>query len=291
MAISLDQLQAFVATVEQKSMAQAARHIGKHVSTLREQINNLEIDTGLTLFTRHAKSIEVTHEGKQLYTFALSMLRESAHFDAKVDSLLQGIPDKLTLAIDTSLVEPALDNLMADILKAYPYITLKVLNGDTLQVRGWVLSGQADIGLMFSTINMPAEMVVSKGYNFEVIRVVPPQWSLIPHASQRDLADKLQLTFTFLHDIGMRDADVLSHRYMLCNNAPQLLNLIKAGVGWGHLPKFVCEEALAKGDVIQNQEQGDTYANWHADLTWLKEKAMNPAMQMFIDGVRALPVH
>ncbi|WP_261858704.1 LysR family transcriptional regulator [Photobacterium sanguinicancri] len=291
MAVSLDQLQAFVATVEQKSMAQAARHIGKHVSTLREQINNLEIDTGLTLFIRHPKSLEVTHEGKQLYNFALSMLKESAHFDAKVDSLLQGIPDKLTIAIDASLIEPALDLLIAEILKQYPYLTLKVLNGDTLQVRGWVLSGQADIGLMFSTINMPTEMIVSKGYNFEVIRVVPPQWALPPHASHRDFLDQLQLTFTFLHDIGMRNADVLSHRYMFCNNATQLLNLIKAGVGWGHLPKFVCEEALLTGDVIQNQEKDDIYPNWHADLTWLKEKAMNPAMQMFIDGVRAFPVH
>lgn len=39
MAASLDQLRAFVAIVENKGMAQAARHLGKHVSTVREQLN------------------------------------------------------------------------------------------------------------------------------------------------------------------------------------------------------------------------------------------------------------
>ena len=64
MALSLEQLHAFVATVDCGGVAQAARHIGKHVSTLREQVNNLEIDTGLTLFVRHPRSLEVTEHGE-----------------------------------------------------------------------------------------------------------------------------------------------------------------------------------------------------------------------------------
>lgn len=288
MAISLEQLQAFVATVEQKSMAQAARHIGKHVSTLREQVNNLEIDTGLTLFERHARSIEVTEDGQQLYGYALSMLTESVHFEAKVDSLLQGIPEKLTVAIDSSLVDVALDQLIADLVVKYPYMTLKVLNGDTLQVRGWVLSGQADIGLMMSTLNLPVELEVRKGYTFEVIRVVPSQWDLPKEATSRDLQDKMQLTFSFLNDIGMRDADVISHRFMLSNNGFQILNLIKSGVGWGHLPRFICHQALEEGSVINNQGRDEDYAPWSSNLIWLKQRPENRAMSHFINGVRQI---
>ncbi|MGY5452592.1 LysR family transcriptional regulator [Agarivorans sp. MS3-6] len=291
MAVSLEQLHAFVATVEQGGVAQAARHIGKHVSTLREQVNNLEIDTGLTLFVRHPRSLEVTEHGEQLYNFAKSMLSEASHFDAKVDSLLQGIPERLTIAIDTSLVESALDNQISALLQAYPYLSLKVLNGDTLQIRGWILSGKADIGIMLSTINVPTEITHANAYSFEVIRVVPASWELPNPAQPRDLRDKLQLSYSFLQDIGMRDADVISHRFMLCNNATQLLSLVKAGVGWAHLPKFVCEDALAGGEVVINQAPNESFSNWNAELVWKKEKAINPAMQMFIEAVQALPSH
>ena len=291
MALSLEQLHAFVATVDCGGVAQAARHIGKHVSTLREQVNNLEIDTGLTLFVRHPRSLEVTEHGEQLYNFAKSMLSEANHFDAKVESLLQGIPENLTIAIDTSLIDPALDQVISTVLKTYPYLNLKVLNGDTLQVRGWILSGKADIGIMLSTIHMPAEITHANAYSFEVVRIVPASWDIANPAQQMDLREKLQLSYSFLQDIGMRDADVIGHRYMLCNSAIQLMNLVKAGVGWAHLPKFVCEQALEQGEVVINQGTNELFSNWNAELVWQKEKALNPAMQMFIDAVQTLPGH
>ncbi|RKF20337.1 LysR family transcriptional regulator [Alginatibacterium sediminis] len=289
MTVSLDQLHAFVATVENGGLAQAARRVGKHVSTLREQVNNLEIDTGLCLFVRHPRSLELTANGEQLYSFAKSMLSEANHFDAKVESLLQGIPDKLTIAIDTSLIDPALDQLISQLLKDYPYLSLKVLNGDTLQIRGWVLAGKADIGLMLSTIHMPTEIMLSNAYSFEVVRVVPASWQLSSPAQPRELRERLQLSYSFLQDIGMRDADVMGHRYMLCNNAMQLLNLVKAGVGWAHLPRFICDEALASGDVLVNQQTDEQFSNWNAELVWQKERAVNPAMQSLIQAVQLLP--
>ncbi len=291
MATSLEQLHAFVATVENGGVAQASRVIGKHVSTVREQVNNLEIDTGLTLFLRHPKSLEITEHGEHLYSYAKAMLSEAALFDAKVDSLLKGVPSNLTIAIDTSLMEPDLDNLVAKLLTNYPYLNLKVLNGDTLQVQQWILSGNADIGLMLSTVTIPIELINSNAYSFEVVRVVPANWDLPNPAQHSDLRDKLQLSYSFLQEIGMRDADVMSHRALLCNNANQLLNLVKSGVGWAHLPKFICQDAIARKDVVINQTSSEKFSNWNADLVWLKEKAVNPAIGMFIKAVQALPDH
>ncbi|WP_028771423.1 MULTISPECIES: LysR family transcriptional regulator [Shewanella] len=289
MAVSLEQLHAFVAVVEQGGVAQAARSIGKHVSTLREQINTLEIDTGLTLFTRLPRSLQVTEQGLQLYTYAQAMLKESSLFDAKVDSLLQGVPDKLTIAIDMSLVEPALDELLAELLLAFPFLSLKVLNGDTLQVKGWVLSGKADIGLLFSTLSTGADLMTSNGYSFEVVRVIPVSWQIESQHLPRALLDKLQLSLTFLEDVGMRDSDIISHRVLQCNNAPQLLNLIKAGTGWGHLPRFVCQSAADAGEVKYLMATNEVFARWNSDLIWQSNRIINPAMQFVIDGVQALP--
>ncbi|GEA61187.1 LysR family transcriptional regulator [Vibrio comitans] len=286
MSVSLDQLRAFVATVDNKGMAQAARQVGKHVSTIREQINTLEIDTGLELFIRHPRSLEVTPEGEQLYKSAIAMLKESALFDANVESILQGIPDKLTIAIDSGLLDSQIDQLLAQLLQTYPHISLKVQSNDTMQIKSAVLSGTVDIGLIFNTVYLHDELAMEKAYSFDVVRVIPTNWS-VPTAVDIDaLNDKLQLSLSFLDDIGMRNADVSSHRYMLSNSGIQILNLIKAGVGWGYLPRFTCEEALQNGEVELYQESTDSISQWTTNLIWQKQKALNPAMDFFIKEMK-----
>jgi DNA-binding transcriptional LysR family regulator len=282
MAYSIEQMQAFVAVVEHKGIAQAARELGKHVSTVREQVNNFEIDTGLTLFERLPRSLIVTPTGMQLYKYAKALLNESDHFEAKIDSMHSGVPDRLTVAIDTSLIDQEIDLLLADILQKYPYLNLKVLNGDTLQVRGWVLSGKADVGLAFAAVMLSKELQVRKAFDFEVVRVIPAQWHLPKDTSERALADKLQLTYSFLAELGLREADLVSHRHMVCNNVHQMLNLIKTGIGWGHLPHFICNSANLNDDfTILN----DQFALWSAEVLVKEAASVNPAMQMFIDGM------
>ncbi|ANO35081.1 hypothetical protein BCU83_05020 [Vibrio breoganii] len=286
MSVSLDQLRAFVATVDNKGMAQAARQVGKHVSTIREQINTLEIDTGLDLFIRHPRSLEVTPEGKQLYKSAIAMLKESALFDANVESILQGIPDKLTIAVDSGLLDSQIDQLFAQLLQTYPHISLKVQSNDTTQIKSAVLSGTVDIGLIFNTVYLHDELAMEKAYSFDVVRVVPNNWSLPAEVDIDALNDKLQLSLSFLDDIGMRNADVSSHRYMLSNSGIQILNLIKAGVGWAYLPRFTCEHAIQNGDVVLYQESTDSISQWATNLIWQKQRALNPAMDFFIKEMK-----
>ncbi|MEX0334975.1 LysR family transcriptional regulator [Vibrio tubiashii] len=291
MAASLDQLRAFVAIVENKGMAQAARHLGKHVSTVREQLNTLEIDTGLELFIRHARSLEVTPQGSQLYKSALAMLKEAALFDANVDSILQGVPDKLTVAIDSGLIDAEIDTIIALITSTYPHMSLKVLTGDTMQIKSWLLSGVVDIGLIFNTLHLHDELTSKTAYSFGVHCIVPTCWDLPEKADDDLLTERLQVSLSFLSDIGVQSADVVSHRYMLCNNAIQILKLVEAGVGWGFLPAFVCQQSIEKGKVRLYQSSLERISDWSTTIVWPKQKVLNPAMEMFINGVRNLPTH
>lgn len=289
MSASLDQLRAFVATVENKGMAQAARHLGKHVSTVREQLNNLEIDTGIELFIRHPRSLEVTPQGEQLYKSAMAMLKEAALFDANVDSILQGVPDKLTIAIDSSLMEEAIDSIVARLADAYPHMSLKLLTNDTMQIQSWIISGIVDIGIIFNTLHLHDELTAEKAYTFGVQHIVPASWDLSDEVKLDHLNDKLQISLSFLSDIGIRSADVTSHRFMLCNNAIQTLNLVKAGVGWASLPGFICQKAIEEKQVRLYQVGDDSISEWMTNLVWQKQKALNPAMKMFIEQVQNLP--
>ncbi len=289
MALSLEQLQAFVGIVEQGGIKQAGRSLGKHASTLREQLSNLEIDTGLDLFIRHARSLELTAEGQELYDYAKAILRETEHFQTKVESLAQGEPTQLTVAIDTALREPNLTRILAELLDNYPNLQLKVLNGDTLQVRSWLLSEQADLGLMFGTFRNPHELMVSRAYSFEVIRVAPCQWADQQVTDMGQLRGQRQISFSFFEALDSKSADILSHRVLYANNAYQILEMVKAGMGFAHLPRFFCQRAVANGEVMELGIENEKNSYWYTNLVWQASKPLNAAMQQFIDAVIALP--
>lgn len=52
MKISFEQLQAFICVAESGSFSAAARLLRKDRATLHQQIGNLEIDWGMSLFNR-----------------------------------------------------------------------------------------------------------------------------------------------------------------------------------------------------------------------------------------------
>ncbi len=63
MAVSLDQLQAFVAAAEAGSFSGAARVLRKAQSAVSTQVANLETDLGLALFNRTGRNPILTPAG------------------------------------------------------------------------------------------------------------------------------------------------------------------------------------------------------------------------------------
>ncbi|GLP97104.1 LysR family transcriptional regulator [Paraferrimonas sedimenticola] len=288
MAYSMEQLQAFVAIVEQGGIRQAARTLNKHASTVREQLTGFEIDTNLELFIRHPKSLELTEQGRDLYQFAKAVLRESLHLEQRVESLGQGTPARLTIAIDTGLRQARLNQIMAELLDAFPGIDLKVLNGDTQQVQAWVLSGEADVALCFSTIHLADKLSSVRGFSFEVTRVVASDFDCADTVSIHDLRGWRQITFTFFRESGLELADVTSHQVIECNNAEQIIGLIKQGVGYAHLPKFRCLDAIESGELKTVSLANEKPWYYFTDILWLEERPMDAASRMFIQKVQTL---
>ena len=85
MAKSVEQLTAFVESVETGGFKAASRRIGKHAVTISGLVANLEAELGFDLFIRKPRSLELTEKGGELYSYAKSALHELEYFDAKAD--------------------------------------------------------------------------------------------------------------------------------------------------------------------------------------------------------------
>lgn len=286
MAYSIEQLNAFICIVEQGSIRQAAVHMGKHISTIREQLNNLEIDSGLNLFVRQPKSIQITEHGQDLYRYAKSICLEMNHLENKVDSLLRGEPSKLTIAIDNSLVDMQVSKLICEVQKKFPSLQLRIITGDTLQTRSSLLNQNADVGLLLGTHQRLQDLIYVQAFSFYVMRVAPMDWDIDSIRTEQQLRQQVQVAYSYFSELGQADADIMSNKVVSCNNGKQILDLVKSGLGFAHLPDFVCQQAVADSEVQLCNLNNEKEAIWYADVCWHADKPLNSTMQYFVEQVK-----
>ncbi|GAM72298.1 transcriptional regulator [Vibrio sp. JCM 19236] len=289
MATSIEQLSAFVATIDKGGFKPASRSLGKHAVTISGLVANLESEVGFELFIRKPRSLELTEEGKELYDHACSVLRELDHFDAKANSLLEGEPSKITIAVDTALSGAELSQVYKQLFLRFPTLEVKILSGDPLLVRGWVLTCQADIGFSTGTFSMPHELSSARAYSFQIANISSLDLELAGKQLNMHQVRRLrQVSVSFLKDLGLSEGHNISNRVTYCNNINEMLELVKHCSCWAIVPLYLCAEALENGEVDQFELEVKDTAHWYTDLIWRAETPVNSAMQFFIDEVLKL---
>lgn len=279
MAVTLDQLQAFVAAVEKGSFRQAAVHLDKHSSTVSNLVNYLEIDTGTDLFERSGRSLSITKKGEELFSYAKSVIREVEQFDDKVESLFIGEPSKLTIAVDTSINNQDIANAITLFSEKHPMIDLVLLAGETSQVESWAIEKRVDMALLMSTLNYPKTLSVSRAFRFQLCSVTKyVEQCKTLSLSTPELRGERQLIYNVFFKAGLNEVQKISHRAHIVSNTFQMLDLVKAGLGWAVLPRFVCEKALAESSVTEVLIDGQpTTEGWGVDVIWRTDQPLNDA--------------
>ncbi|NUW71724.1 LysR family transcriptional regulator [Vibrio mediterranei] len=289
MATSIEQLSAFVTTIDKGGFKAASRTLGKHAVTISGLVSNLESVVGFELFIRKPRSLELTEKGKELYDHARSVLRELEHFDAKAISLLENEPSRITIAIDTALRGAALTHIYKQLFHRFPTLEVKILSGDPLLVRSWVLTGQADIGFSIGTFSIPHELSSARAYSFQIANIASRDLNLADkQLSMHQVRGLRQVSVNFLKDLDLSDGHNFSNKVIYSNNLHEMLELVKYCSCWAIVPLYLCGEALKNGEIDRFELEVKDTAHWYTDLIWRTETPVNSAMQFFIDEVLKL---
>ncbi|GAB7220711.1 LysR family transcriptional regulator [Vibrio comitans] len=293
MAMTLEQLTAFVETVEKGSFKQASIRLGKHTSTVSGLIANLESELGMDLFLRKPRSLEITQQGVEIYRYAQSVIRECDLLDVKANSLLEGLPSSFTIAIDNDLMDSEVSKIVARLIDKFPALNLKVIAVDPMQVRSHVLSEQADIGFGISLFRGHHELTIADGYSFDVTFVSSPKLHFenkVIHLVE--LRGKLQISALFMKQIAREDTHNLSSRMIYSNSFEGTMELLKQIASWAMLPKFLCQDAIENGELERfyvNPTESIRSNRWSTEISWLSAKPTNSAMDFIIDELAKLP--
>lgn len=292
MAVSLDQLQAFVAAAELGSFSAAARSLRKAQSAVSTQIANLETDLGLALFSREGRNPVLTPAGERLLAEARVVLDRREHLIGLARSFEARVETRLVVAIDELYPEGALGALFADFARQFPHVELEILFPLMEDVSRLVLAGKADIGVMWRQEVLPTEL------GFRTIGWVPIQMVCAkshPLATARVDWEDLKRYRQIL--VAARGGGVEKQRLRVAADVWWveshwvILQMVKQGIGWAFVSGHVIANSPVRQDLVVPELQFDDFDLPVAlEMIWHKQRPSGPAALWLRERIAATPI-
>jgi DNA-binding transcriptional LysR family regulator len=278
MNISLEQLSAFVTAAEQGSFSAAARKLGKVQSVVSTLVSNLELDLGVSLFSREGRTPTLTTEGGALLPRAKMILSQCDHLTASADSIMSGIEPNLCIAMESLATPFELVHVLSDLDEQFPEINLEILFSTASDIPDLVRSGRAQLGVMVQSLDPPAALDFKLLGSFEYWCVATPSHPLAK-------AKKVSYDVLGLHRqviVSPRNREDKSQwqiaaQVWATDNPGIALDMSVTGIGWAVLPSFLVKPAMDKKQLVRLNLDFDT-GSWDApvDLIWSSKIGRGP---------------
>jgi DNA-binding transcriptional LysR family regulator len=276
--VTLDQLRAFVAVVEEGSFSAAARKLKRVQSAISTSMANLEDQLGVSIWDRTTKVATLTAQGTALLAATRRVLGEVDSLRRLTSGLVMGLEASVSLCLDALFPLQALLQLCEGFAREFPAVDLRIDTQVMSAVSARVLDGSATLG-----VASPAG--IAKGLEREAlasIRMVPvvsPSHALAAQKGRiptKLFADCVQLVLSERSDAGVADQAVLSPRTWRVADLHTKHMMLRAGLGWGNLPEHVVRDDLRSRKLVVIRP-----AAWGADEHTLHLSAIYRSDAMF----------
>jgi LysR family transcriptional regulator, nitrogen assimilation regulatory protein len=145
----LERLRRFLAVAEHGSFSKAALALGSTQSALSLQVAALEKDCAARLFVRTGRGVVLTELGSRLALGARDLLRNAQALAQEVHAVA-GVPvGDVCLGILPSLADSVIPQLLRELLRDFPLIRLRILEGSNGQIDEWLGEGKVDVGVVY----------------------------------------------------------------------------------------------------------------------------------------------
>ena len=287
---TLDQLRVFVAVVESGGFAAAARSLRRATSVISYTITNLEAQLGLHLFERgSARRPTLTTAGRVMFAEARSVADRVDAMRAKARGIIQGLEPELHLALDVMFPENRVVDALSALAVEFPTVVLELEVEALGAVTQSVLDRRAGVGVS-GPLSIGADGIDRVGVG-EVMMVpvaAPGHELAVGGGRPGALRRHVQLILGDRSDYTQgQDFGVLSPRTWRLGDLGAKHMLLKAGVGWGNMPKPMVEDDLASGRLVLLDLPDARGAPYAFDAIYRTDSQPGPAALWLIERLVA----
>jgi DNA-binding transcriptional LysR family regulator len=253
--VSLDQLRAFIAAVDEGSFSAGARRLHRAQSAVSELVSNLEAQIGVALFDRSERYPKLTAAGVHLVADARNVLANVDLLKARARGISAGLESELSAVVDVLFPIQAIAESATEFRDRFPRTPLRLYVEALGGAYQPVLDGRCSLGVVGSLPIAPDSMTLERLQGVHMIMVaarehplavypgVIPKTELAKHV-QLVLTDRSKLTagreFGVMSPLTWRLGDLFAkHAFLL------------KGLGWGGMPLHAVKEDLLAGRLTK----------------------------------------
>ncbi|MDB4988499.1 MAG: lysR [Myxococcaceae bacterium] len=296
--VTLDQLRALIAVVEEGSFSAAARKLKRVQSAISTAMANLETQLEVAVWDRSTKIARLTPEGQAVVGAARRVLGEVDGLRRLTHGIAAGVEAYVSLCLDALFPLPALIDMCSAFRHAFPEVALRIDTQVMSAVSARVLSGEATLGVV-SPLGLASGLERRALATIRMIPVVSPQHPLAAirgRIASADFASAVQIVLSErsdkldAKDAGVADQAVLSPRTWRVADLHTKHMMLRAGLGWGNLPEQLVRDDLRDGKlkVIRPQAWGAEEHTLHLTAVYRSDTHFGPAHRWILTQLEQL---
>lgn len=276
----VDHLNAFIAVADAGSFSEAARQLGRSVSTVSYAVTRLEASCGLSLLTRGAANPALTPSGRALYREAQAVVEGARRFTAHARALERREESRLRIALDVLFPMPPLMAALDTFGRDHPHVRVQVFARSLNSLWEDLRAGALD--LCFAPIRDVPQDVERRALTLvELILVAAPHHPLAMLNRPFRLAElrgHRQLYYVGSAGVDVeRMSRVFGTDVWTVSDLMILRQLMVTGIGWSFGTEAFFAEELASGRVVRlDCEDLRIDARWTFGAMWHIDQPPGP---------------
>ena len=258
MHINLDSYRVFYYVAQYRSFTKAAEMLYNNQPNVTRIIKNLEQALGCTLFIRTSRSVQLTPEGEELFSYICPAIQQ---FQAGEESVrLHSTLQSGSISIGTS--EIALHRILLPVLKQfrreYPGIRLRIFNSNTLQAVSSLKDHLVDFSLITPPVEPSDAFLRTDLTRFQEVPVCGKAYAhltketlSLAQLSSYPIISLCRGTSTnHLYIDWFREHGLTFSPDIEAATADQILPMVRANLGIGFVPEHTVKEAAEDGSIL-----------------------------------------
>lgn len=145
-SITLQQMEAIISLVEERSFSRAAKRMLLTQPALTKNIRNVEDYLGVRVVNRSNSGISLTPEGKIIYDYAQRMLKLRDEARTKIIKLHENTGGNIYIGASTIPATYILPRALSEFKKKHPDIRIYIKTADSEEAMNMVLDNEVEIG-------------------------------------------------------------------------------------------------------------------------------------------------
>lgn len=137
---------AFINVVEQGSLTKAAKMMGYSQPGISKMIDSLEKEWNIPLFVRNSSSLDLTDNGKQIYTYCKKIVKIENELGDAVNAMHGLLTGSIRIGALNSIIVDFVPNLIKSYTSAYPIIQIHLDELCSYDIIDYLKDDMIDIG-------------------------------------------------------------------------------------------------------------------------------------------------